>query len=72
MNTDSPIVEEVRQRRHEISARFDHDLKKYFAHLLEVQAKYQDRVVGQLRVVATAQAPVVPSVPAVDNVPAKN
>ncbi len=52
MKADSPIVEEVRQRAYELSARYGHDLHKYYAHLLEVQEQYRDRVVSQLRVVA--------------------
>lgn len=47
MKSDSPIVEEVRCRRMEISARFDHDLEKYVAHLKEVEQQYQDRVINQ-------------------------
>jgi hypothetical protein len=37
MKADSPIVEEVRRRRMEISARFDHDLEKYMAHLRDIE-----------------------------------
>ena len=51
MSEDSPIVKEVRQRRHQISARYDHDLNKYFEHLLEFQKQYQDRLVDQITVV---------------------
>jgi hypothetical protein len=52
VEADSPIVDEVRRRRHELSARFGHDLDKYYAHLLEVQSQYRSRVVSQIRVVA--------------------
>jgi hypothetical protein len=52
MKGDSPIVEEVRQRRHEISARFGHDLEAYARHLKEIEAQNADRVVSQLTVVA--------------------
>jgi phosphoserine phosphatase len=62
MKADSPIVEEVRRRRMEISARFDHDLEKYAAHLKEIQRQYQDRVVNQVTVIRspTAVGPVKP------------
>lgn len=51
MNSDSPIVEEVRKRRCELSERFGHDLRAYYEHLREVQDKYRTRVVSQLTVV---------------------
>lgn len=51
MNTDSPIVEEVRKRRCELSERFGHDLCAYYEHLQQVQAKYQSRIVDQVTVV---------------------
>lgn len=57
MTGDSPLVEEVRQRAFELSARYDHDLNKYYQHLLEVQEQYRDRLVSQLRVVPEAPAP---------------
>jgi hypothetical protein len=51
MKADSPIVEEVRRRRMEISARFDHDLEKYLAHLREIERECHDRLVSQVTVV---------------------
>jgi hypothetical protein len=56
MKSDSPIVEEVRRRRMEISARFDHDLEKYAAHLKEIQRQHQDRVVNQVTVIRQPNA----------------
>ena len=56
MNADSPIVAEVRQRALEISARFDHDLEKYAAHLKEIERQYQDRVVSQITVIRPPSA----------------
>ncbi len=52
MSEDSPIVEEVRQRRHEISERFGHDLARYAEHLKEIEEEHRDRVVSQVTVVA--------------------
>lgn len=51
MTADSPIVEEVRKRRCEISQQFGHDVRAHAEHLREVQAKYGSRVVNQLTVV---------------------
>jgi len=47
----SPIVEEVRRRRMEISTRFDHDLEKYMAHLREIERQCGERVVSQLTII---------------------
>jgi hypothetical protein len=51
MIADSPIVEEVRRRRHEISKQFGHDLNAYYEHIYEVQAKHQSRLVDQPTIV---------------------
>ena len=51
MIPDSPIVAEVRKRRCELSERFGNDLRAYYEHIREVQAKYQSRVVSQITVV---------------------
>ena len=56
MTSDSPIVAEVRKRAMEISARFDHDLEKYAAHLKEIERQYQNRVVNQVTVIRPAGA----------------
>ena len=55
MKADTPIVEEVRRRRHQISERFGHDLQAYARHLREVQEKFRDRhpIVNQVTVVPT-------------------
>jgi hypothetical protein len=51
MSADSPIVEEVRRRRHEISQRYGHDLQRYAEHLREIEEKHRDRIVSQVTVV---------------------
>ena len=56
MSADSPIVEEVRKRRCELSERFGHDLRAYYEHLREVQANHQSRVVDQITVVRSRRA----------------
>ncbi len=50
------MVEEVRRRRLEISARFDHDLAQYLTHLREIERRIADRVVGQVTVIRPASA----------------
>jgi len=54
MKDDSPIVEEVRRRRMEISARFDHDLERYLTRLREIEHRFADRVVSQFTVIRPA------------------
>jgi hypothetical protein len=48
---DSILVEEVRGRAMAISARYDHDLRKYAEHLREVERAHGDQVVNQVTVV---------------------
>lgn len=60
MSSDSPIVDEVRRRRHEISARFEHDLGAYAKHLQKLQEQYRARVVSQVTVVAPRKRNDVP------------
>jgi hypothetical protein len=52
MNDDGPIVDEVRERRMEISEQFDHDLERYIKHLIEYQEQFRERLVSQITVVA--------------------
>lgn len=45
MPTPDPIVDEVRQIRHEMSARFGHDPARLVEYLMEFQEQYRDRLV---------------------------
>ena len=40
-----PIIEELRNIRHTIEKSCDHDSKKYYLHLLEIQQQHRDRLV---------------------------
>jgi len=51
MKADSPIVEEVRSRRMQISSRFDHDLERYLAHLRDIERQHAERVVSQITII---------------------
>jgi len=53
MNSESPIVDEVRRRAFDLSARYGHDLRKYAEHLREIEAKHRDRVVNQVTVIGS-------------------
>ena len=39
-----PVIDEIREIRHRISARFDHDPARLVAYYMEVQKQYQDRL----------------------------
>ena len=40
-----PVIDEVREVRHRISARFDHDPARLVAYYMELQKQYQDRLI---------------------------
>jgi hypothetical protein len=43
------VIEEVREARHRISARFDHDPARLVAYYMELQQQYQDRLLDPAR-----------------------
>ena len=51
MRSDSPLVEEVRRRRTEISTRFGDDVDRYGRHIQEFQQRYRSRLVSQITVI---------------------
>jgi phosphoserine phosphatase len=53
MKADSALVEEVRKRAMALSARYDHDLRKYAEHLREIERAHEEQVVNQVTVVQT-------------------
>jgi len=44
--TSDPVIDEIREVRHRISARFGHDPAKLVAYYMELQKQYQDRLIG--------------------------
>lgn len=40
-----PVIDEIREVRHRISARFDHDPKRLVAHYMDYQKQFQDRLI---------------------------
>ena len=40
-----PVIDEIREIRHSISARFDHDPTRWVAYYIELQKQYQDRLI---------------------------
>ena len=44
-NLSDPVIDEIREVRHRISARFGHDPTQLVAFYMEMQKQYQDRLV---------------------------
>ena len=44
-NLNDPVIDEIREVRHRISARFGHDPAKLVSFYLEMQKQYQDRLI---------------------------
>ena len=44
-NLSDPVIDEVREVRHRISARFDHDPTQIVAFYMEMQKQHQDRLI---------------------------
>jgi len=40
-----PVIDEIREVRHRISARFDHDPTQIVAFYMEMQKQYRDRLI---------------------------
>ena len=40
-----PVIDEIREVRHHISARFNHDPARLVAYYMELQKQYQDRLI---------------------------
>lgn len=57
MNSDGPIVDDVRRRRGEISSRFGDDLDRYFEHIRAIQEQHRDRLVNQITIVRGQPGP---------------
>ncbi len=41
-----PVIEEIREIRHQISARFGHDPERLYEHYLRLQEEYRDRLLS--------------------------
>ena len=44
-NPDDPVIDEIRDVRRRISARFGHDPTRLVAFYMELQKQYQDRLI---------------------------
>ena len=44
-NLSDPVIDEIREVRHRISARFGHDPTRLVAFYIELQKQYEDRLI---------------------------
>ena len=43
---DDPVIDEIREVRHRISARFGHDPDRLVGYYIELQRRYRDRLIN--------------------------
>ena len=43
-NPSDPVIDEIREVRHRISERYNHDPVRLVAHYMELQERYRDRL----------------------------
>ena len=48
-NLSDPVIDEIREVRHRISARFAHDPAQLVAYYMELQKQYQDRLIETIK-----------------------
>lgn len=53
-----PVIEEIREIRHQISARFGHDPERLFEHYMRLQEEYRDRLASVPRDDRPAPIPI--------------
>jgi len=61
-NQTDPVIDEIREVRHRISARFDHDPDRLVAYYIELQQQYADRLMDTSEVADThpGSRPITP------------
>ena len=47
--TNDPVIDEIRQVRHQISEQFGHDPARLVAYYLELQKQHADRLIGDVK-----------------------
>ena len=45
-----PVIDEIREIRHQISARVDHDPARLVAYYMKLQVQYRDRLIDSSRI----------------------
>jgi hypothetical protein len=52
---NDPVIDEIREIRHRISERFDHDPARLVAYYMELQEKYRDRMIDAKKIPYTEE-----------------
>ena len=58
-NLSDSVIDEIREVRHRISARFEHDPARMVAFYMEQQKQYQDRLIETPKSVERDEQPTV-------------
>ena len=48
-NPSDPVIDEIREVRHRISVRFDHDPERLVSHYMALQEQYRDRLISPVK-----------------------
>ena len=56
-NLSDPVIDEIREARHRISARFGHDPTRLVAFYMELQKQYEDRLVKTTKSIGRGDQP---------------
>ena len=56
-NPSDPVIDEIREVRHRISARFGHEPTRLAAFYMELQKQYEDRLVKTTRSIGRGDQP---------------
>ncbi len=56
-NLSDPVIDELREVRHRISARFEHDPARMVAFYIEQQKQYQDRLIETAKSIERDEQP---------------
>jgi hypothetical protein len=54
-NRRDPVIDEIREIRHSISERFDHDPEQLVAYYMEMQGRYRNQLVDKSEGYATRE-----------------
>ena len=57
-NQNDPVIDEIREARHCISARFNHDPARLVAYYMELQERYRDRLIDTGKAPEKSDLPV--------------
>lgn len=58
-NLSDPVIDEIQEVRHRISARFEHDPTQLVTFYMEMQKQYQDRLINLAKSTERSDQPAV-------------